>query len=538
MSKSRASRTAVGCRGAARLPSKNPAEGYEIPDAGASPSRPAVDNRRLCDRLSVDGTADKTISQPGTLLSGSLDPRPPSQPDRKWHMARVSYIEEKDHPELAELIGVLRSGRRGVLINVYKLLLHSPPLAEAWFNLIGTARWKTELDGRLREIAIIRVGYLNRVAYVVKQHVPLLAIPEGLTMAECDALADWRTSKYFNARERAALAYTDAMTTEIRVAGCRVQRPQTAFQRAPDRRIDRADRDLQHAHPRVPGARRSTRTASHLKPDPAAPCRHRSSSSRTTVSCASCRSCSIPTRARERVRGLRRFLRPRRSRFRRLVRAHAHATAPGSIRPRCASSTPRTSCAPTLPIARALIVEGLAVGAQRARRRAPPQGGAEIRRRLAPHRHRRLRGARHPGAYHAPPRQRRLRRARDHADADAVAARQRIARPHQRRAPRRDRLSLQAVRPPPHAQLQLGPRAAACEFCTTTRSASSASARSAANSRCAPRRSACACFTPSAIACPRPRSSNSTPAIGRWTHMLAESDWVVPLVPGVPARAT
>lgn len=132
-------------------------------------------------------------------------------------MARVSYIEEKDHPELAELMGILRSGRRGVLINVYKLLLHCPPLAEAWFNLIGTARWKTELDGRLREIAIIRVGYLNRVGYVVKQHVPLLAIPEGLTMAECDALADWRTSKYFNARERAALAYTDAMTTEIRV---------------------------------------------------------------------------------------------------------------------------------------------------------------------------------------------------------------------------------------------------------------------------------------------------------------------------------
>jgi 4-carboxymuconolactone decarboxylase len=132
-------------------------------------------------------------------------------------MARVSYIDEKDHPELAELIGVLRSGRRGTLINVYKLLLHTPALAEAWFNLIGTARWKVDLDGRLREIAIIRVGYLNRVDYVVKQHVPLLAIPEGLTMEECNALADWRGSKFFNARERAALAYADSMTTEIQV---------------------------------------------------------------------------------------------------------------------------------------------------------------------------------------------------------------------------------------------------------------------------------------------------------------------------------
>jgi alkylhydroperoxidase family enzyme len=132
-------------------------------------------------------------------------------------MARVSYIEEQDHPELGELIGKIRAGRRGTLINVYKLLLHSPALAECWLNLISAARFKTELDGRAREIVIIRVGYLNRVPYVVKQHVPLLAIPEGLTMVECDALADWRGTKYFNERERAALAYADAMTSDVRV---------------------------------------------------------------------------------------------------------------------------------------------------------------------------------------------------------------------------------------------------------------------------------------------------------------------------------
>ena len=68
-------------------------------------------------------------------------------------MARVSYIEEKDHPELADLIGKVRAGRRGTLINVYKLLLHSPPLAACWLDLISAARYKTELDGRLREIA-------------------------------------------------------------------------------------------------------------------------------------------------------------------------------------------------------------------------------------------------------------------------------------------------------------------------------------------------------------------------------------------------
>jgi 4-carboxymuconolactone decarboxylase len=133
-------------------------------------------------------------------------------------MAHVSYVEEKDHPELAELIGKVRAGRRGTLINVYRLLLHTPPLAASWLDLISTARFKTELDGRLREIVIIRVGYLNRTDYVVKQHVPVLSIPEGLSKQESDALTDWRGSAFFSPRERAALAYADAVTRDIAVS--------------------------------------------------------------------------------------------------------------------------------------------------------------------------------------------------------------------------------------------------------------------------------------------------------------------------------
>jgi len=132
-------------------------------------------------------------------------------------MARISYVEEKDHPELAELIGKIRAGRRGTLINVYKLLLHSPTIAASWLDMIGAARYKSALDGRLREIVIIRVAYLNRTDYVVRQHVPELSVPEGLPRAESEALADWQNSKFFSARERAALAYADAMTRDIAV---------------------------------------------------------------------------------------------------------------------------------------------------------------------------------------------------------------------------------------------------------------------------------------------------------------------------------
>ncbi len=132
-------------------------------------------------------------------------------------MARISLIEEAEHPELAEIIAPIKAGRRGGLLNVYKLLLHSPALAQSWFAHNSAVRWKTKLTGRLREIIIIRVAYLNGVDYVLAQHVPGLAIAEGLSAAECNALANWRATDLFDACERAALAYAEAMTLSTAV---------------------------------------------------------------------------------------------------------------------------------------------------------------------------------------------------------------------------------------------------------------------------------------------------------------------------------
>ena len=132
-------------------------------------------------------------------------------------MARVPLIQEQDHPELSDLVQGFRAGRRGRLINIYRMLLNSPALAESWFNHSNAVRWKTTLDWRLREIVIIRVGHLTKCDYVLRQHVPSLALADGLTVQECDALADWSGSKFFDARERAVLTYADAMTRDIAV---------------------------------------------------------------------------------------------------------------------------------------------------------------------------------------------------------------------------------------------------------------------------------------------------------------------------------
>ena len=133
-------------------------------------------------------------------------------------MARVSLIGETDHPELAGTIAKIKGARGGRLINVYRLMLHSPRLADAWFNFNQAVRYGTEIDGQSREIAVIRVAILNNVEYVKRAHGPSYALKEGLTPEQVSEITDWRSSNLFNDKQRALLAYTDAMTQQIEVA--------------------------------------------------------------------------------------------------------------------------------------------------------------------------------------------------------------------------------------------------------------------------------------------------------------------------------
>src|SRR5215510_12356725 len=132
-------------------------------------------------------------------------------------MARVSYINEAEHPELAELIGRIRGGRGGRLLNFYRALLHSPQLAATWMPFNDAVRHETLLSDRVRELTIMRVAVLNGVDYVLNIHRARYAGPAGVTPDECDALTDWARSTLFDARDRAVLAYVDAMTREIEV---------------------------------------------------------------------------------------------------------------------------------------------------------------------------------------------------------------------------------------------------------------------------------------------------------------------------------
>src|ERR1044071_1890156 len=109
-------------------------------------------------------------------------------------MARVRLIDENENPDLRALIVKIKGARGGRLINIYRLMLHSPKLADAWFELNQAVRYGTEIDGQSRELAVIRVAILNNVEYVVRAHGPAYALKEGLTPAQGKAVADWESS--------------------------------------------------------------------------------------------------------------------------------------------------------------------------------------------------------------------------------------------------------------------------------------------------------------------------------------------------------
>lgn len=130
-------------------------------------------------------------------------------------MARLPY-PDVDQPELAALVERIKRERGGRMLNLYRMLLHSPPMAEGWLAFFTSVRQKGALSGRYRELAIMRIAVINGAQYEFKAHVPF-ALKEGLTQAQLDALAADRAPEGLTEADRAVLAYTDAMTRAVRV---------------------------------------------------------------------------------------------------------------------------------------------------------------------------------------------------------------------------------------------------------------------------------------------------------------------------------
>jgi len=129
-------------------------------------------------------------------------------------MARIEYADinaEKVKPLSARIVA-----ERGQMLHIYRMLLHSPAVAEGWLALMTAIRQRCALTGDLRELVIMRIAQLNGAAYEAEQH-HAYALKEGVSEAQLAELEGWENSKLFSPVQRAVLDYTDNMTLDVKV---------------------------------------------------------------------------------------------------------------------------------------------------------------------------------------------------------------------------------------------------------------------------------------------------------------------------------
>jgi len=141
-------------------------------------------------------------------------------------MPTVPYITDQDISQgkaPADLVAAIRARRAGnTLLNLDRMLLHSPPIARGWNTYMGSIRRELKVSPILRELAICAVARLNRAPYEWLQHAPEF-LAAGGRQSQLDALDDIETahenSAAFDHAERATLKLTREMSRTIEVSG-------------------------------------------------------------------------------------------------------------------------------------------------------------------------------------------------------------------------------------------------------------------------------------------------------------------------------
>jgi len=125
-------------------------------------------------------------------------------------MARIPYFDLAQAPaSYTEMLGSRPP------LNLYRMLPHARKAAEGFLRLGGALLRDNELDARLREIAILRVGLLSGAGYEVHQH-KKLARKLGLADAKVAALAPGADASALDELELQVLRFTDEVFHRVK----------------------------------------------------------------------------------------------------------------------------------------------------------------------------------------------------------------------------------------------------------------------------------------------------------------------------------
>jgi 4-carboxymuconolactone decarboxylase len=128
-------------------------------------------------------------------------------------MARLPEMSADD-----DIAARIRARRGGSLRPLDTMLLHSPPVADGWNELLGAIRGETTLPADLRETVILRIAVLNDAPYEWDSH-ERPARQAGLDDRHLAAIRAGDPGPPLSAGQRLAVACTDAMTRGVRLPG-------------------------------------------------------------------------------------------------------------------------------------------------------------------------------------------------------------------------------------------------------------------------------------------------------------------------------
>ncbi len=133
-----------------------------------------------------------------------------------------------------ELVAAIRQRRGGDLIDLDRLLLHSPPFALGWNEFMGRVRTALSVPPLLKELAMCGVAALNGADFEMHHHAPLY-LAAGATEAQLAALhrlgaePGVAADPVFDATQQAVLALVVEMTRQVQVGEATFARARAAL---------------------------------------------------------------------------------------------------------------------------------------------------------------------------------------------------------------------------------------------------------------------------------------------------------------------
>jgi len=125
---------------------------------------------------------------------------------------RIDLLPADQAKEAAQAVDMIPAFAE---LNIFRLMLHRPKTAKALADLLVSLLFGGELEDRLRELLIMRIGWVTGSDYEWTQHWRIAR--EQFGCSEQDLLelrGDWRSSTHFGDDEKALLAAVDALLEE------------------------------------------------------------------------------------------------------------------------------------------------------------------------------------------------------------------------------------------------------------------------------------------------------------------------------------